>query len=69
MPIPDESVINFNQMNLSSNVIVINPSLFRPTSLPLLKNRPNIRPIKGSRYVNLNNKSVDLKYYYEKQFI
>ena len=35
-PISDESVINFNQMNLSSNVIVINPSLFRPTSLPLL---------------------------------
>ena len=35
-PIPDESVINFNQMNLSSNVLVINPSLFRPTSLPFL---------------------------------
>ena len=31
-PIPDESVINFNQMNLLSNVIGINPSLFRPSS-------------------------------------
>ena len=35
-PIPCESVINFSKMNLSSNVIVINPSLFRTTSLTLL---------------------------------